>query len=251
MADAEAGEGAQASSPVVREDTSDYGRRERRASTNDEYARFWEEIKRKSNELVKKGWSHYSAMEGWQRVTSQEDWERTLAVAASDLYRGKFLIDMLGAERYLEPERMAVLITLRRAWIEEYQVTTAPELMLVDSAIIAFHNQLRAQRIIGNLHSTIEYEFFARDNPTAKVREKYGEYALKGYTVEDTAERLVDELQLLIDRANRMLLRNIKALRDLKCANITVNVNAPSQVNVAEKQVNVSDKKRFCDTRVP
>ncbi len=241
MADTEDDSRAQASRPVVREDTSDYGKRERYARVNDEYARFWEEVKRKSNELVKSGWSNYAAMEGWQRVTSQEDWERTLAVAGSDLYRGRFLIEMLGAERYLEPERMAVLITLRRAWIEEYQVTTAPELMLVDSAIIAFHNQLRTQRIIGNLHSTIEHEFFARDNPSVKVREKYGDYAVRGYTVEDTAERLVEELQPLLDRANRMLIRNIKALRDLKSANITVNVNAPSQVNLAQQQVNVQD----------
>ncbi len=241
MADTPDDSGAQTGGAVVREDTSDYGIRESHARISEEYARFWEEMKRKSNELVKSGWSHYSAMEGWQRVTSQEDWERTLAVAGSDLYRGRFLIEMLGAERYLEPERMAVLITLRKAWIEEYRVSTAPELMLVDSAIIAFHNQLRAQRIIGNLHSTIEHEFFARDTPTAKVREKYGEYQVRGYTVENTAERLVEELQPLMDRANRMLLRNIKALRDLKSANITVNVNAPSQVNFAQQQVNVAE----------
>ncbi len=241
MADSADDTRAQAGRPVVREDTSDYGVREHHAGINEEYARFWEEVKRKSNELVKSGWSYYAAMEGWQRIRSQEDWERTLAVAASDLYRGRFLMEMLGAERYLEPERMAVLITLRKAWIEEYRVTTAPELMLVDSAIIAFHNQLRAQRIIGNLHSTIEHEFFGRDNPTVKVEEKYGEYQVRGYTVESTAERLVEELQPLMDRANRMLLRNIKALRDLKSANITVNVNAPSQVNLAQQQVNVQE----------
>lgn len=229
----------QADRSLVREDSSEYGRRERHAEQNEEFARFWERMKQKSQELVRSGCSNYRAMEGWQRVTSPEDWERMLAVAGSDLYRGRFLIDMLGAERYLEPERMAVLLTLRRAWIEEYKVETAVELMLVDSAVIAFHNQMRAQRVIGDLFNAIEYQFFARDNPTAKVKQQYGEYAVRGYTVEDTAERLVEVLQPLLDRANRMLLRNIKALRDLKAANITVKVNAPSQVNLAQQQVNV------------
>lgn len=93
----------------------------------------------------------------------------------------------------------------------------------MDSAIISFHNQRRTQRIIGNLHSTIEHEFFARDTASVKVREKYGDYAVRGYIVEDTADRLVEKLQPLLDRANRMLVRNIKALRDLKSANITVH----------------------------
>ncbi len=214
-----------------------FERRERRAEIDEEYKHFWEERKTKAEALVQSGRAGWRAMEGWQRVRSQEDWEDILAVAGSDLYRGRFFLEVLGAERYLEPERMALLLTLREAWIEEYGISTAPELMLMDSALIALHNQLRTQQLIGNLFSSIEAEFFGRDDPMPKLREKHG-YTIQGWRVDDLAQRLTEELQPLLDRANRMLIRNLKALRDLRNAGITVNVNEPSQVNLAQQQIN-------------
>jgi len=223
---------------VVISGPDEYDRREEYSEIDARFKQRWEEIKAKSHELVRSGQSLYRAMQGWEGIRDEEEWQRMLAVAGSDLKGGRFLVEALGAERYLAPEMVATLIMLRRGWIEEYGVQTAVELMLVDSAVIAFYNQMRAQRLVGNLFNHIEFEFFARDSPTAKIKQKYGEYAVKGYTVEYTAERLTQQMQPLLDRANRMLLRNIKALRDLKTANITVNVNAPSQVNLASKQLN-------------
>ncbi len=216
-----------------------YGKREERAATDFDYAAFWEERKRKARELVDSGWGYHRAMEGWGKVGSREEWEQTLAVAGSDLHRGRFLIETLGAERYLEPEVVAVLLTLRRSWIEEYGAGTAPELMLVDSAVMAFWNQMRAQRLLGNLFTSVEREFFARESPSAALEGYYGKEAIR-YRVEDLARKLSEDLQPLLDRANRMLIRNLKALRELRAANVTVNVNAPSQLNLAERQVNVA-----------
>ncbi len=222
-------------------DVSRYQDHEAYAKVSETFAKHWEETKRKSRALVNDAWGTHRAMEGWHSVESQEHWEQMLAVAESDTYRGRLLIDTLGAERHLQPETMAAVIALRRSWIEEYGITTAPELMLVDSALIAFFNQLRTQRLIGNLFLSTEYEFFGRDSPSAKIESYYGSHAVKGYRAEDLADKLIVTLQPLLDRANRMLLRNIKALRDLKSANITVHVNAPSQVNVAQQQVNLKE----------
>ncbi len=220
---------------------SKYDDHEEYARISEEFARHWEETKKKSRALVHDAWTSHRAMEGWHTVESRQQWEQMLAVSASDTYRGRLLIDTLGAERHLEPETMAAIITLRRAWIAEYGISTAVELMLVDSALIAFFNQLRTQRLIGNLFLSTEYEFFGRDSPSAKLEREYGSNAIKGYRAEYLADKLIHDLQPLLDRANRMMLRNIRALRELKGANITVNVNAPSQVNLAQQQLNVQE----------
>ncbi len=221
---------------------SKYEDHEAYAQVSEEFARHWQEVKRKSQALVYSAWASHRTMEGWHTVESREHWEKMLAVSATDTYRGRLLIDTLGAERHLDPETMAAIITLRSNWIAEYQANTAVELMLIDSALIAFFNQLRTQRLIGNLFLATEYEFFGRESPSAKLESEYGSFAIKSYRVEDLADKLIHDLQPLLDRANRMLLRNIKALRDLKSANITVNVNAPSQVNMAQQQVNVHER---------
>ena len=54
---------------------------------------------------------------------------------ANDYDRGAFLIERLGAERYLDPPLMAVLLTLRRQLIDEEGATTAAEMMMVDCAV--------------------------------------------------------------------------------------------------------------------
>src|SRR6266511_3785388 len=75
----------------------------------------------------------FRALDGWHGIKSQEDWERTAAQAREDYDRGAFLLDRLGAERYLDPPLMAVLLGLRRRLIEEHQAATAAELMLIDA----------------------------------------------------------------------------------------------------------------------
>src|SRR5687767_4315017 len=58
-----------------------------------------------------------SAMEGWQRVQSEDDWFRIYEESQEAHRSGRFLLDRLGAERFLEPELMAVLVQLRRGLV--------------------------------------------------------------------------------------------------------------------------------------
>src|SRR5689334_2702415 len=110
----------------------------------------------------------FRAMDGWARVKDEDEWTTIVDQADEALATGKFFIDRLGAERNLDPELMAALIVLRRRLITEYRVTGAADLLLVDSALLAYYHQLRINGWIGGLAWHIEAEFFGSEGPRAK-----------------------------------------------------------------------------------
>src|SRR3954454_4425709 len=116
----------------------------------------------------------YRAVDGWGRVQDEADWLAIIDQAEEGLASGRFLIDRLGAERHLDPELMATVVVLRRRLIIEYHVTGAADLLLIDSLLLAYYHQLRINGWIGDLASHIESEFFGKEGPRAKLREKYG-----------------------------------------------------------------------------
>src|SRR3954454_23421321 len=52
----------------------------------------------------------YRAVDGWGRIRDEADWLATIDKADEDLATGRFLIDRLGAEHYLDPELMGTLV---------------------------------------------------------------------------------------------------------------------------------------------
>src|SRR5258706_2080447 len=55
----------------------------------------------------------YRAMAGWQHVGSEEDWLKVCADSREQYETGQFLLERLGAERYLDPQLMTTLLSLR------------------------------------------------------------------------------------------------------------------------------------------
>src|SRR3712207_6674487 len=100
---------------------------------------------------------------------------------------------------------MAALLVLRRRLIIEHQATTAEELILIDSALIAYHHQLRLNGWIGNLALLVEHDFFGSDGPRVKLREHYGPQ-VEALQVEERLVRIGEQLLPLLDRSNRLLL---------------------------------------------
>jgi hypothetical protein len=183
----------------------------------------------------------FRAMDGWVRVKDEGDWLATIDKADEDLATGRFLIDRLGAEHYLDPELMGVLVVLRRRLITEYHVTGAADLLLIDSLLLAYYHQLRINGWIGGLASLIEAEFFGTDGPRAKLRKQHG-YQVDGLKVEDTLARLGEQLLPLLDRCNRLMHRNLRALRDPRQRPAaSLNIGSVRQVNVGAQQVNVAE----------
>src|SRR5687767_5372442 len=50
----------------------------------------------------------WRSMEGWGNVTTEAEWQAAVVQADEDYDCGQFLLDRLGAERYLDPPLMAV-----------------------------------------------------------------------------------------------------------------------------------------------
>jgi hypothetical protein len=182
----------------------------------------------------------FRAMDGWAQVKDEAEWLAMVDQADEALATGRFLIDRLGAERNLDPELMAALIVLRRRLITEYRVTGAADVLLIDSLLLAYYHQLRITGWVGNLAWYLESEFFGSEGPRAKLRQKHG-YQVDGLHVEDLIKRLSEQLLPLLDRCNRLMHRNLRALRDPRqrpAANLSIG--SVGQVNVGQQQVNLA-----------
>jgi hypothetical protein len=180
----------------------------------------------------------FSAMEGWQRIQSEDDWMRTFDEAREAYQTGRFLIERLGAERFLEPELMAVLVRLRRGLVGS-DGGSPSEAMAADLAVTSYYNALRLQQWIGDLSIEIEREFFGAEAPSARFEGRYGRAT--GLVVEERLQRLGEQILPLQERANRMMLRNLKALADLRRAPApSVAIGTAQHVNVGAQQVNVN-----------
>jgi hypothetical protein len=179
----------------------------------------------------------FRAMEGWQRVTTPEAWEQTCLEAGKDYRSGRFLIEQLGARRHLDPELTATLWGLRQQLVAEGSGSAA-ETMLADLAVTSYYNTLRIQQWIGNLALATEREFYGEEGPSARFERRHER--VEGLVVERQLERMGEELLPLLERANRMLLRNLKALADLGHGpSPAVAIGQARQVNVGAQQVNV------------
>ena len=92
---------------------------------------------------------------------------------------------------------------------------------------------------------SFEHEWFNLDGPTAKLRKTYGAGAVEGLRVEDIAAKMQQDLFPLLERSNRMLLRNLQALRARRQTPApSVTIGAAGQVNVAGQQVNEAQGQR-------
>lgn len=197
-------------------------------------------LTQRREQLIQEARAVFRAVEGWSAIQDRDDWEREVLAADDGLESGGFLLDRLGAERYVDPQLTAVLLVLRRRLVQETSANTAAEYLLIDSIVLAYYHQIRINGWIGNFSALLEREFFGNGPTlTAKLQGHYGADTVRGLTVEDIVHRLGEELFPLLDRANRLMLRNLKALHALKLpAAPSVSIGQAGQVNVGQHQVN-------------
>src|SRR5216683_8029567 len=104
-----------------------------------------EKERQRAQQLRRNTRATYRAMEGWQSVGNEEDWLKVCADSQEQYESGQFLLDRLGAARYLDPKLMATLLSLRQRLITESGISTAAETMLVDLAVLNYYHALRVQ----------------------------------------------------------------------------------------------------------
>jgi len=195
----------------------------------------------RQDQVVRGAQAILRAVDGWRSVESPADWERIVAKADEDLQSGAFMVERLGGQRYLDPPLVAALYVLRRQLIEEHGANTAAELMMIDSVLTAFCHQMRINGWIGDLAASVETEMFGKASLGVKLDERRGRgTTVRGLTVEELVQRISEQLMPLLDRANRMLLRNLKALREhRRPPSQSVNISQAAQVNVGAQQLYV------------
>ena len=74
--------------------------------------------------------------------------------------------------------------------------------------------------------------------PTARLERKHGRTHVTGLQAEEWVARLTQQLMPMLDRVNRQLLRNLRALRELKGATLALRVENYGQMNVGQTQTN-------------
>jgi hypothetical protein len=179
------------------------------------------------------------AMQGWGQIRSPEEWQATCEDATKRYQSGRFVIERLGADRFLDPQLMATLWQLRQGLLEEYGAESPAMTMVIDLAVMAYANVLRIQGWVGDLALVIEHELFAEDSLKVKLRQQYGPQ-FDGFAVEEALRRLRAQLIPLLQQVNRQLLGNLQVLqRRPRGMMPTVAIGRAGQVNVAQQQVNV------------
>jgi hypothetical protein len=130
---------------------------------------------------------------------------------------GSFLINRLGAAGVVDQDLTIVLLDVRRRLIDEYGDTPAAK-MLVDRAVSAYQDFIRAEGWAGNLAIHIEHEFFGRDGPSAHFRDRYGREgrAVRGPKVEEHLSHLREGLIPLAERYGRVMREALAALEALR-----------------------------------
>jgi hypothetical protein len=173
-------------------------------------------------------------MEGWQRVASEQDWLRIIEESREAYESGGFLLERLGAQRYLDPKLMATILSLRQRLLDEWAVTSAAETMLVDLALLSYYDALRVQGWTDDLAVRIEHEFFGDDAFTEMARR--GHRRSDRFAVEDRVRRLSEQLMPLFDRANRLMIRNLQAIKELRQGQVpAVAIGRAEQVTITNR----------------
>jgi hypothetical protein len=195
-----------------------------------------------SHQLRKNARAAMRAFDGWGKIRSAEEWQAACDDASKRYRSGRFVIERLGAERVLDPQLMATLWQLRQGLLEEYGTASPTTTMVIDLAMMSYHNGLRIQAWIGDLALASEQELFAEEPLKVKLRQQYGRQ-VEGFVVEEQWQRLKEQLLALFERVNRQLLQNLQALqRPRPGSPPLVAIGRAASVNIARQQLNIHRK---------
>jgi hypothetical protein len=174
----------------------------------DEYQRRIKEQQKRQFQILKdEARALFGMLDGRPGVRSPADLQKLLEKAGDEIGNGRFIVRCLGAERYLDAGTVAALITLRQNLIAGIRrPTAAADMMIIDTALIAYYNFLRVQGWIGNLSLIFERELFGQ----AALNEIHGPEL--GDRLREQLERLSEVILPLQDRAHRMMIRSLAQL---------------------------------------
>jgi hypothetical protein len=170
----------------------------------------------------------FRTVKGLPGAATQERWNALVERAIEDYPSGRFLLERMGAKRYLDPELMAVLMHLRQQLLADIEKPTTIDHLHADSAILAYRHMLRIQGWIDSICLTVERELFGQ----APLQEIHGERV--GEKIDKQLRKLENDLMPLLHRSQKMLhaaLSKLERRSSFQGAG-SVSVNRAGQVNI-------------------
>ena len=173
--------------------------------------------------------------------TAPENYPAILDDVARSYLDGTFFLRQMGLFYEVSPALSLAVYNLRQEWIRQHDLTTVPELMLLDQAMLAYFHVVRLNKQVGDMLSLTESSLFYPEAPHVKIKKDNRlNNEFDGFVAEDAVKQLQERLMPLMERFNLMFLRNLRAMRELKTNPININIGQAGQVNVGQQQVNVS-----------
>jgi hypothetical protein len=171
-------------------------------------------------------WIGLQQLYGHDPAAGQAVWDHLKQVAAGHLASGHAAAEAL--EYRGRPWERAQFLALRQALIHEWQPHGGIELTLVD-VLAQAHSSYLFWLAELHLRSTLE----AKQNDSTFFERDYWQPPRM------EAGAAIEQAAVMVERFNRMFLRTLRALRDLRRYGPVV-VHQAGQVNVGERQVNVA-----------
>ena len=186
---------------------------------------------------------HFSHVHELDGIKSDE-FPGLLEQAIEDYASGKFFLEELSLFFEVDPRLSTTVYALRQQWIEDYDLKTVPEFMLLDQIMLAYFQAIRLNKEVAKMLSLTEESLYMYDTPMAKLQSyRRIDNKFDHFVAKEHIKQLQDSLLPFIERFNQMFLRNLRALRELKEHPININIGQAGQVNLAEQQVNIQPKK--------
>lgn len=200
-------------------------------------------IKQRSIQEKRKGSLQFKRSMEWSGIFDQAGLEKKIKEADEEYRNGNFFLERIGRYRDVDTELTMTVLSQRNEWIMQYDIKTVPEFILLDMAMVSYFHFTRLNQAINNIMASIEWDIFALDAPAfdrTRFGIRFGEKRDRAIS-EELARRLQEVLEPILERYNRMYIRNVKALRDLRRGNIQLNIGNVGQMNIGDKQINVGN----------
>jgi hypothetical protein len=212
---------------------------ERVAAAAGDAERYQVEVQNLANqqflELQSQAQSLLKTVKGLPGVATQERWDALVENACKDYPTGHFLLNRMGAKRYLDPELMAVLLHIRQQLLVDIENPTMADHLLADSVIVSYRHMLRIQGWIDSICLTVERQLFGQET----LQENHGERV--GNRIEEQIRDLENKLMPLLHRSQKMLHSALAKLENRSKRTIgSVAVGKAGQVNIGSAVQNNS-----------
>ncbi len=156
-------------------------------------------------------------------------WQRVKAAARDDLLSGHRAAQAMEVGGITSAWQRAQFFAIRSAFLEEWQPANGGERLLVDMLAQAYASWLAWLEQL-QVYTTAETE-----------RQKH-KIKQDGYyeTPRVSTIEAIEQAAAMADRFNRLFLRTLRQLRDLRRYTPAMVINNPAQVNIANQQVNTT-----------